>query len=184
MVFADGYNLRDRLGASGYVHRILGRKVEMNYRLLWRQPVLFAALAVVACGCGGGSSAHAQMGFSTASINGSYGISYCVALPTASGPTQFLSGTGLYEADGAGHLTGAETTNANGQVCTGNLTGTYTVNRNGTGTASVTFTPTTAGCSPVSFQQSLVIVDGGQIVRVADTIPTEVTISEEWQKQM
>lgn len=99
------------------------------------------------------------------------------------GAAQFLSGTGLYQADGAGHLTGTETTNANGEVCSGNLAGSYTVNPNGTGTTSVKFTPTTAGCSPVSFQQSLVIVDSGQTVRVADTIPTEVTISEQWRKQ-
>lgn len=144
--------------------------------------VALLALAVSGCG-GGGSTAHAQTVFSLASISGSYGISYSVALPNASGAAQFLSGTGLYQADGAGHLTGTETTNANGEVCSGNLAGSYTVNPNGTGTTSVKFTPTTAGCSPVSFQQSLVIVDSGQTVRVADTIPTEVTISEQWRKQ-
>lgn len=53
----------------------------------------------------------------------------------------------------------------------------------GIGTVSVIFSPTTAGCSPSSFQQSLAIMESGQIVRVADTIPTEVTIFEEWRKQ-
>ncbi len=97
---------------------------------------------------------------------------------------QFLSGTGVYQADGAGHLTGQETTNTNGQACSGTMTGTYTVNPEGTGTVSVTFTATTPGCTDVGFQQSLVILDSGRIVRVADTMPTEVTIFEEWQKEM
>jgi hypothetical protein len=152
-----------------------------------RQRLVLAALllAIAVSGCrGGGSNAHAQTVFSATSISGNYGISYSVALPNASGPTQFLSGTGVYQADGAGHLTGEETTNTNGEVCSGNLTGTYTVNPSGTGTVSVTFTPTTAGCSMVSFEQSLVIMESGRIVRVADTIPTEVTIFEEWRKQM
>lgn len=152
----------------------------------WQRPVMAALLLALVVGGGNGndSSAHADRAFSTASIRGSYGISYSVALPNASGPTQFLSGTGVYQADGAGHLTGEETTNANGEVCSGTLTGTYSVNPNGTGTVSVTFTPTTVGCSAVSFQQSLVIMESGRIVRVADTIPTEVTILEEWRKQM
>ncbi len=156
----------------------------MQHRYLWTASVL-AALALAAAGTGGGvSNAHAHKAFSTSSIRGSYGTSYSVALANPSGPTQFLSGTGVYEADGAGHLIGEETTNTNGQVCSGTLTGTYTVNPNGTGTASVTFTATTPGCSDVSFEQSLVILDSGRIVRVADTMPTEVTIFEEWQKQM
>lgn len=152
----------------------------------WQQLVLVApllALAVSGCG-GGGSSAQARTVFSAASIKGSYGISYSVALPNAPGPTQFLSGTGVYQADGAGHLAGEETTNTNGEVCSGTLNGTYTVDPNGTGTVSVTFSPTTPGCSAGSFQQRLVIMQSGRIVRVADTIPTEVTIFEEWQKQM
>jgi len=159
---------------------------EMQPCFSWQRPaliVLLLALALSGCGSGG-AKALAQPIFDNASISGSYGISYSVALPNASGPTGFLSGTGIYQADGAGHLTGAETTNANGVVCSGNLNGTYTVNPNGTGTVSVTFTPTTPGCSPVSFQQSLVIVDLGRTVRVADTIATEVTIFEEWRKQI
>lgn len=154
----------------------------------WQRPVMTALLLALVVGGGNGndSSAHADRVFSTASIRGSYGISYSVALPNGQGPTQFLSGTGVYQADGAGHLTGEETTNTNGEVCSGNLTGTYTVNPNGTGTVSVTFTPTstTDGCSAVSFQQSLVIMESGRIVRVADTISTEVTIFEEWRKQV
>ena len=154
-------------------------------RFSW-QLVIWAALALALAVRVGVSRSvvQAQRVFSDTSIHGRYGITYTVALPNPQGPTQFLSGTGVYEADGAGHLTGEETTNANGEVCSGTLTGTYTVNPNGTGTTSVTFTPTTNGCSVVSFQQSLVIVDSGRIVRVADTIPTQVTILEEWQKQM
>lgn len=143
------------------------------------------ALALAAWGCGNdGSAAQAQKAYSAASIRGSYGISYSVALPSSTGPAGFLSGTGVYRADGAGGLTGEETTNADGQVCTGTLAGTYRVNPDGTGTDSVTFTPTTAGCSVIKFQQSLVITDARQIVRVSNTMPTEVTISEVWRKQM
>ncbi len=155
-----------------------------HYVLRQRSGLAVLLLALAASSCGGGNAiARAQTAFSVASIRGSYGISYSVALPSASGSMQFLSGTGIYRADGAGHLAGEETTNTNGEVCSGTLSGTYAVNPNGTGTASVTFTPTTAGCSAGSFQQSLVIVESGRIVRVADTIPTEVTLFEEWRKQ-
>lgn len=157
----------------------------MKHRFAWAISCLAAlVLGVAVSGSRGVSFPQAQRPFSTSSIRGSYGTSYIVALSNLSGPTQFLSGTGIYYADGAGHLTGEETTNTNGQVCSGTLTGSYTVNPNGTGTASVTFAATTPGCSDVSIEQNLVIVDSGRIVRVADTMPTEVTILEEWQKQM
>ena len=157
----------------------------MQGRFLWIALALAAlTLGAAVSGGGGVSIAHANRTFSTASIRGSYGTSYIVALPDPSGPTLFLSGTGVYQADGAGHLTGEETTNTNGQVCSGTMTGTYTINPNGTGTVSVIFMAATPGCSDVSLQQSLVILDIGRIVRVADTMPNEVTIFEEWRKQM
>lgn len=157
----------------------------MQHRFIWAASILAAlAIGVVVSGAGGVSIVHAERAFSTASIRGSYGTTYSVALPNPSGPTQFLSGTGVYQADGAGHLTGQETTNTNGQVCSGTMTGTYTVNANGTGAVAVIFTATTPGCTDVSFQQSLVVLESGRIVRVADTMPTEVTIFEEWRKQM
>ncbi len=157
----------------------------MQHRFLWAASVLAALAVGIAVGGGRGiATAHAEKVFSTASIRGSYGISYSVVLPNASGPPQFLSGTGVFQADGAGHVTGHETTNGNGQVCDGTMTGTYTVNPDGTGTLSVTFTATTPGCTDLTFHQSLVILDSGRIVRVSETLPTEVTLFEEWQKQM
>ncbi len=157
----------------------------MQHRFLWIASVLVALAIGIAMSSGDGIlTAQPQRVFSTASIRGSYATSYCVALTNPSGLTQFLSGTGVFHADGAGHVTGQETTNTNGQVCSGTMTGTYTVNPDGTGTLSVTFTATTPGCPDVSFQQSLVILDSGRIVRVADMMPTEITIFEEWQKQM
>ncbi len=157
----------------------------MQHRVLLAVSVLAALVLGIAVSSGGRVPiVYANRAFSIASIRGSYGTTYVVALPNASGPTQFLSGTGVIEADGAGHLRGEETTNTNGQVCTGMLTGTYTVNPNGTGTVSATFNATTPGCSDVSIEQNLVILDSGRIVRVADTMPNEVTIFEEWQKQM
>jgi hypothetical protein len=137
---------------------------------------LSALLALVGLGCGGGGSAHAQGGFSLSSIHGSYGFNFSVF---ASNPTGVLSGTGVYSVDGNGHLKGNETFNENGVTCSGSLSGTYTVNPDGTGTTSVTFTPTTQGCTAINFTQSLVIVDSGKIVKVSDTIATEETIIEE-----
>ncbi len=157
----------------------------MQYRLFWAASVVAAlALGAVVAGESGVSIVHAQRVFSNASIHGSYSITYVVALPNPAGPTQFLSGTGVYLADAAGHLTGEETTNTNGQVCSGKLAGTYAVNPNGTGAVSTIFTATTPGCSDISLQQSMVILDSGRIVHVADMMPNEVTIFEEWQKQM
>jgi hypothetical protein len=115
----------------------------MQHRFYWLASVLAAlVLGLVASIGSGGPIAHAQRMFSAASIHGSYGISYSVALLNPSGPAQFLSGTGVYQADGAGHLTGEEP--------------------NGTGTVLVTFTSATAGCSVVSFQQNLVIMAQGE----------------------
>jgi hypothetical protein len=157
----------------------------MKYYSSWQFWIFcIVALAIAVSAGYGDSVGHGQRVFSAASIRGSYGISYVVALVNPSGATQLLSGTGVVQADGAGHLIGEETTNTNGEVCSGSMAGTYSVEPNGTGTATLTFTPTTPGCAGLTFQQSLVIMESGRIVRVADMIPSEVTVFEEWRKQI
>ena len=54
-----------------------------------------------------GGIATAQTGFSLASIKGTYGFSFSAAIPGATS-VDFVGGTGVYHADGAGHLSGTE----------------------------------------------------------------------------
>lgn len=135
-------------------------------------------LALCASGCGG-SNATAQTGFSNSSLKGNYGLSFSASVL----PTGHIAGTGVFMADGKGNITGVETVNVDGSVCSATLTGTYTINSDGTGTDTLEFTPTTEGCAAATFQQSLVLVDSGNVVKVSTDSSTEVTIFEEWRKQ-
>jgi len=112
--------------------------------------LLFASVLVGVRGL-----AQAQPPYTTADFKGSYGIGVSgtviftppAGVPPATDCSNWTSVslpiaiTGLLTANGTGGLTGTETFNTQGEVCTGTTAGTYTVNSNGTGTFSVTFTP-------------------------------------------
>ncbi|HTT75676.1 MAG TPA: hypothetical protein VMF50_06795 [Candidatus Binataceae bacterium] len=80
----------------------------------------------------------------------------------------YLIGVGLIELDGQGNVTSGKQTssatplsgaNASLLLCEYQLSGTYQVNGDGTGTATITFTPTTSGCAAEGGDFSLVLTD-------------------------
>ncbi len=146
----------------------------------FRKWCVIVLLAIGIAAVTGTDTTRAKSGFSLRSIKGTYGFFFIVqAVPSL----QPESGTGIITSDGKGHVTGIETFNAGDQVCEDVvLSGTYTVSPNGTGTASVKFESTTKDCSG-TFHASLVILEGGNLLRLASTDPGFVTISEEWRKE-
>ncbi len=105
--------------------------------------------------------AAAQPPYSAADFSGTWGFGVSgtvIFTPPPTGPTPNCSGwtpaslpiaiEGTLVGDGKGGLSGTQTFNASGLVCSGTLSGTYTVNSDGTGTLNnVVFTPA-AGSPP------------------------------------
>ncbi len=98
--------------------------------------------------------AEAQPPYSAADFKGTwgFGVSGTVIFTPPTPPTPNCSGwkpaslpiaiDGILVGDGKGGLTGTQTFNGSGLVCSGTLSGTYTVNADGTGTLNnVLFTP-------------------------------------------
>jgi hypothetical protein len=141
---------------------------------------LVAGLALVALSGPGGDAGTGQTGYSKASLNGSYAGIFSGTIPHKT-RSETILGTGVFIADGKGHLTGAETYTIGTTTCEATLSGTYTVGPDGRGSDSITFTPTTAGCTGGTYTQSLVIAGGGSLVLLANTNGQQ--IQEQWYIQ-
>jgi hypothetical protein len=125
-----------------------------------------------------GSLLQAQPPYSNADFNGTwaFGVSGTVIFtPPSTGPTPNCAGwtavslpiaiEGTLIGDGKGGLSGTQTFNADGLVCSGTLKGTYTVAADGTGTLNnVTFTPDaksiSAGCTSTAGNSALTFANG------------------------
>jgi hypothetical protein len=100
-------------------------------------------IAVVLLACG----APAWPGAGWAGqLAGSYGFTFSGTVINASGFNGPIVGVGTFLLDGRGNVTGQETFNVTGTVCSGKLAGTYTTSLAGVGTVTATFTATTSGC--------------------------------------
>ncbi len=129
------------------------------------------------------AKAPAGFGFSKRSIRGSYASTFQGSVVEGSS-VMLLNGTAVLTADGNGNISGHETFEFDGTVCT-NVTskGTYTVNPDGSGTTSITFTGSSADCSG-TYTQSLAIAESGKIVVLNNTNTNPGNqISETWRKQ-
>ena len=140
---------------------------------------VLAALSLVCVSCGGSGNAGAA-GFSLASMKGSFAGIFSGKINTGTQLLAFL-GTGIFVADGAGNLTGHETYTVVTTPCNATIKGTYTVMPDGSGTASVTFTTSTPGCTSGSYTQSLAIAQAGQLVLLSNTNGDQ--INEQWHLQ-
>ncbi len=121
--------------------------------------------------------AAAKKGFGLSSIKGSYAS----AFSGKAGSGVEISGTGVFVSDGEGNLSGHETFTVDSTVCEATIKGIYTVNPDGTGTDSIDFTATTAGCASGSYTQSLVIAQSGELVLLSNTNGDR--INEQWHLQ-
>ncbi len=91
-------------------------------------------------------------GFGPGSFKGTYSLRF--AGKTRSGNPE--AGVGILTSDGVSKVTGSLTQNKDGVVCQFTLGGSYTVNPDGTGTITVTETPSGGGCA----------ASGGSVVSV------------------
>jgi hypothetical protein len=124
-------------------------------------------------------TSSARSGFSLDSIRGTYRLTFTGLILPSLRPE---SGLGIFVADGNGRITGTEVFNTDGHLCPDVVvSATYTVNPNGTGTLSADFASSSPPCSG-HFNSSLLILDGGNLVRAVSTDPGFVTISEEWRR--
>lgn len=136
-----------------------------------------AALAALSAIAGGGAAAQS---FSAASLEGSYAGTFTGETPHDGGFLPII-GTGVFIADGKGHLRGRETYTLGTAVCEATLRGTYRVEPDGRGSAAITFTALSKGCAGGSYTQSLVIAKGGALVLLANTDGQR--IEERWYRQ-
>ena len=156
----------------------------VNHRLLGLAMLGLEFCAYAGCGSSGGA-ANAQTGFTLASIKGRYGFSFSVAIPGATS-VDFVGGTGVYDVDGAGHLSGTEsynsTTDGSHSCINVSISGTYTVNPDGTGTDTINLSSSDPQCSG-SFEQALVIAQGGNVVKATNLQTGVILIAGEWTRQ-
>jgi hypothetical protein len=143
----------------------------------------FRVLAVLASlfisGIGNGNVA-AHYGFSLASLHGSYAGIFSGKIKTPKGLLRIL-GTGIFVADGHGHLTGHETYTVVTTPCEASISGTYTINPDGSGKDSAAFDTSSQGCTSGTYTQALAIAQGGELVLLSNTNGDQ--IDEEWHLQ-
>ena len=136
---------------------------------------------------------YAQPPYSAADFTGPYGfgVSGNVISVPPSPPTLPCSGwialnpplplaiTGFLTGDGTGGLSGRQTFNANGLVCSGSLAGKYTVNADGTGTLdNVRFIPDSGlppQCTPSVGNSSFTFSNGVNRIDLSGTDCFQVT---------
>lgn len=140
-------------------------------------PGVLAIIGLLFVAIGFSGAAAAKEGFRLSSIKGSYASTFS---GKSSSGVEVL-GTGVFVSDGEGNLSGHETLTVDTTVCEATIKGAYTVNPDGTGTDSIDFTATTAGCASGSYTQSLVIAGSGELVLLSNTNGDR--INEQWHLQ-
>jgi hypothetical protein len=70
-------------------------------------------------------------------------------------------------------------------VCQNTAAGTYTLSADGTGTDSITLTPTTSSesCPTITFTESIAVGDNGKIVQAINSGNSQITTYEQWNRQ-
>ena len=126
------------------------------------------ALMLLACGIGGWPGAV------YARPLGHCGFIFSGAVINAAGFSGPIAGEGEFLADAQGHVTGSETFNVTGTVCSGTLDGTYTSSQDDTGTLTANFTPSTSGCPSGTLHLSYSAVDNDKRVYFVQTDPAKV----------
>ena len=142
--------------------------------------VALAALAAAPAIAASNGDPASQHSFSVASLHGGYASQFSGEVETGKEWVPFL-GTGVFIADGSGHVSGHETYMVGTQVCAATIAGTYTVGSDGTGSDAITY-KTQPGCEGGSYTQSLVIARHGDLVLLVNTNAGD-RIEEEWHSQ-
>ncbi len=138
------------------------------------------ALAATPAAAASNSDTAPQPNFSQATLHGGYASRFSGEVDTGKAWVPIL-GTGVFIADGSGHLSGRETYLVGTQVCTAAITGTYMVESDGTGSDAITY-KAESGCEGGSYTQSLAISRHGDLVLLVNTNAGN-RIEEEWHSQ-
>lgn len=143
---------------------------------------LLAGLATLAIfSMQGASAVAARDGFSLSSLRGSYAGIFSGEIESGANALPIV-GSGIFVADGRGHLSGHETyAVGTGTACEASISGTYTISPDGSGADSIAFKTSTDGCSGGTYTQALAIAHGGALVLLTNTNGDQ--ISEEWHLQ-
>jgi hypothetical protein len=113
-------------------------------------------------------------------IKGSYASLFSGTTIGGSSPLPF-TGTGIFVSDGRGNLSGHETINFNGMVCSYKISGRYTLATDSSGTNAINFIGGGPGCDGGSYSQSLSVADGGNLVLLSNTSAGDIA-TEEWHR--
>jgi hypothetical protein len=140
---------------------------------------LFATALVLAVLQQSGNVAAGGPGLALSLLSGSYASLFSGT--TSGGSPVPFAGTGIFISDGHGKLSGHETINLNGTVCSFKLNGTYTLTADGSGTNAINFFDGGPGCAAGSYSQSLAVADGGDLIVLSNTNPGDVA-SEQWHR--
>ncbi len=127
------------------------------------------------------TGAAAARGYSLKNLRGNYAGEFSGTIFSNS-TALLMSGTGLFTADGKGHIGGHESYTLNGTPCNATVSGTYAVNPDGTGTLSAEFNASGPGCESGSYTQSFAIGDSGHTVVLANSNKGQ-GINEVWRLQ-
>ena len=138
-------------------------------------------LTLSACSAGSASGGNqtvlAQTTYSNASLSGTYSVVWTnVGSPEAGNLNAFYSGVGTLQLSGTGNITsgtvsfyreaGAISTSA--VPCVYSVTGTYSIQSTALGTASLSLSSSTSGCTATaSWQIALAAADGGAAVQMS-----------------
>jgi hypothetical protein len=141
---------------------------------------VLVGLGMLSLTCGIGGNAAAARGYSLNRLRGSYAGIFAGKINTGTSLLPIL-GTGIFVADGHGHLSGHETYTVDTTPCEATISGTYAIIPDGSGTDSITFTTSTPDCISGSYTQSLAIGQRGKLVLLSNTNGDQ--INEEWHLQ-
>ncbi len=136
-------------------------------------------LAINACSAGTNSGTStgivsAQTTYSNSSLSGTYSIEYlCTYCDTTGTGNGYNDGVGTLQLNGSGGITGGTLNVYNSYAtkpCVYTATGTYAIQSTALGTASLSLTSSTTGCTPTtSWQLALAAADSGAAIQFSRT---------------
>lgn len=145
--------------------------LNFSFALVLNTVVLFSPLLFLG-GCGGNALSSltnpppvsAQQAYSNSSLAGTYSFVH----NGTDGNGQAFNGTGAVQFDGAGNMTGAYTDYYRGGLtCQYSVSGTYSLSTSASGTANLTATTTSNGCSGTTGTIAIQAAQQGQSVLFA-----------------
>jgi hypothetical protein len=107
-------------------------------------------------------------------LRGHYGFTFSGTVLNASGFTGPIAGEGDLFCQEGGELSGSETFDVVGTVCSGSLEGSCASTGHDTGTVTATFTPSTTGCPTGTLHISYTAVDSDRKFFFVQTDPDRV----------